>query len=99
MPSPGNAVTLAPLRDVIRRHGLLARKSLGQHFLLDANITEKIVRIAGDLRTLHIIEIAPVLAASRVRCWAATRSTSLSSRKMIVAPLPWRNWLRQPRDA
>lgn len=48
-----------PLREVIAQHGLAARKSLGQHFLLDSNITEKIVRLAGDLAGRHIIEIGP----------------------------------------
>jgi 16S rRNA (adenine1518-N6/adenine1519-N6)-dimethyltransferase len=52
-------VTLPPLREVIRRHSLLARKSLGQHFLLDGNITAKIVRAAGDLKGLNVIEIGP----------------------------------------
>ncbi len=48
-----------PLRDVIARHGLAARRSLGQHFLLDANLTARIVRAAGDLAGRHVIEIGP----------------------------------------
>jgi 16S rRNA (adenine1518-N6/adenine1519-N6)-dimethyltransferase len=48
-----------PLRDVIARHGLDARRSLGQHFLLDANLTARIVRAAGDLQGRHVIEIGP----------------------------------------
>jgi len=48
-----------PLRTVIAEHGLAARKVLGQHFLLDANITEKIVRLSGDLRGAHVVEIGP----------------------------------------
>jgi len=48
-----------PLRDVIARHGLDARRSLGQHFLLDANLTARIVRAAGDLLGRHVIEIGP----------------------------------------
>jgi 16S rRNA (adenine1518-N6/adenine1519-N6)-dimethyltransferase len=48
-----------PLRDVIARHGLAARRSLGQHFLLDANLTARIVRSAGDLAGRHVIEIGP----------------------------------------
>jgi len=51
--------TLPPLRDVIWRHGLLARKSLGQHFLLDGNITAKIVRSAGDLVGINVVEVGP----------------------------------------
>ncbi|MGB9365590.1 MAG: 16S rRNA (adenine(1518)-N(6)/adenine(1519)-N(6))-dimethyltransferase, partial [Xanthobacteraceae bacterium] len=38
---------LPPLREVIRRHGLSARKSLGQNFLLDLNLTGRIARAAG----------------------------------------------------
>lgn len=48
-----------PLRDVIARHGLDARRSLGQHFLLDANLTSRIVRSAGDLAGRHVVEIGP----------------------------------------
>lgn len=51
--------TLPPLRDVIARHGLAARRSLGQHFLLDGNLTARIVRAAGDLTGRHVIEIGP----------------------------------------
>ena len=50
---------LPPLRDVIARHDLGAKKSLGQHFLLDGNLTAKIVRAAGDLTGLSVIEIGP----------------------------------------
>jgi 16S rRNA (adenine1518-N6/adenine1519-N6)-dimethyltransferase len=48
-----------PLREVIARHGLDARKKLGQHFLLDANLTGRIVRQAGPLAGRHVIEIGP----------------------------------------
>ena len=50
---------LAPLRDVIVRHGLVATKALGQHFLLDLNLTGRIARAAGELRTGTCIEIGP----------------------------------------
>ena len=50
---------LPPLRDVIARHGLAARHSLGQHFLLDGNPTDRIVREAGDLAGRHVIEVGP----------------------------------------
>lgn len=50
---------LPPLREVIRLHNLRAEKSLGQNFLLDSNITDKIVRVAGDLKGVHAIEIGP----------------------------------------
>ena len=50
---------LPPLRDVIATHGLSARKSLGQNFLLDLNLTAKIARVAGDLRECDVLEIGP----------------------------------------
>ena len=50
---------LPPLRDVIAAHGLGARHSLGQHFLLDANLTARIVRAAGDLAGRNVIEVGP----------------------------------------
>ncbi len=51
--------TLPQLREVIARHGLSARKSLGQHFLLDSNLTARIARAAGDLANGTTIEIGP----------------------------------------
>jgi 16S rRNA (adenine1518-N6/adenine1519-N6)-dimethyltransferase len=48
-----------PLREVIARHGLAARHALGQHFLLDGNLTARIVRLAGDLAGRHVIEVGP----------------------------------------
>ena len=50
---------LPPLREVIARHGLAARKSLGQHFLLDLNLTRRIARAAGPLAGLTAIEVGP----------------------------------------
>ncbi len=50
---------LPPLRQVIARHGLAALKSLGQHFLLDGNITARIARAAGDLSGCSVIEVGP----------------------------------------
>jgi 16S rRNA (adenine1518-N6/adenine1519-N6)-dimethyltransferase len=50
---------LPPLREVVARHGLDAKKSLGQHFLMDGNLTARIVRAAGDLSGRHVIEIGP----------------------------------------
>ena len=51
--------TLPPLREVIASHGLSARKSLGQNFLLDLNLTAKIARQAGDLAACDVLEIGP----------------------------------------
>jgi 16S rRNA (adenine1518-N6/adenine1519-N6)-dimethyltransferase len=50
---------LPPLRDVIRRHGIAAKKSLGQNFLLDLNLTGRIARAAGPLEGIDVIEIGP----------------------------------------
>lgn len=50
---------LPPLREVIARHGLSARKSLGQNFLLDLNLTARIARQAGDLAASDVLEIGP----------------------------------------
>ena len=50
---------LPPLREVIRRHALSARKSLGQNFLLDLNLTGRIARAAGPLREVTVVEIGP----------------------------------------
>ncbi|MEI9428937.1 16S rRNA (adenine(1518)-N(6)/adenine(1519)-N(6))-dimethyltransferase RsmA [Mesorhizobium sp. Cs1299R1N3] len=50
---------LPPLRDVIERHGLQAKKALGQNFLLDLNLTGKIARSAGDLTNATVIEVGP----------------------------------------
>jgi 16S rRNA (adenine1518-N6/adenine1519-N6)-dimethyltransferase len=50
---------LPPLREVIRQHGLSARKSLGQNFLLDLNLTARIARAAGPLDGATIVEVGP----------------------------------------
>ena len=51
--------TLPSLRDTIARHGLDARKSLGQHFLLDQTLCARIATLAGDLAGRHVLEIGP----------------------------------------
>jgi 16S rRNA (adenine1518-N6/adenine1519-N6)-dimethyltransferase len=51
---------LPPLREVIRRHGLVARKSLGQNFLFDLNLTERIARAAGPLTGVTVFEVGPI---------------------------------------
>ena len=51
--------TLPPLRAVIAAHGLAARKSLGQNFLLDLNLTARIARAAGDLTGADVLEVGP----------------------------------------
>jgi 16S rRNA (adenine1518-N6/adenine1519-N6)-dimethyltransferase len=58
-PGAGRLSGLPPLREVIRRFDLAARKSLGQHFLLDLNLTGRIARAAGDLSAGTVIEVGP----------------------------------------
>lgn len=50
---------LPPLREVIAAHGIDAKKSLGQNFLLDLNLTGKIARAAGDLTQSTVVEVGP----------------------------------------
>lgn len=50
---------LPPLRDVIERHGLAAKKSLGQNFILDLNLTRRIAREAGPLAGKTVVEVGP----------------------------------------
>lgn len=50
---------LPPLRQSLEAHGLMADKGLGQHFLLDLNITRKIARLAGPLEGARVLEIGP----------------------------------------
>ncbi|MGH7115527.1 MAG: 16S rRNA (adenine(1518)-N(6)/adenine(1519)-N(6))-dimethyltransferase RsmA [Stellaceae bacterium] len=51
------AVVLPPLREVIARYGIAARRRLGQNFLLDLNLTGKIARAAGPLDQVSVVEI------------------------------------------
>jgi 16S rRNA (adenine1518-N6/adenine1519-N6)-dimethyltransferase len=50
---------LPPLREVIRAHDLVAKKQLGQNFLLDLNLTARIARAAGDLTGCDVLEVGP----------------------------------------
>jgi 16S rRNA (adenine1518-N6/adenine1519-N6)-dimethyltransferase len=50
---------LPPLREIIRASGLTARRSLGQNFLLDFNLTRRIARAAGPLAEATIVEVGP----------------------------------------
>jgi 16S rRNA (adenine1518-N6/adenine1519-N6)-dimethyltransferase len=55
----GQIDDMPPLRDVLDRYDLLAKKSLGQNFLLDLNLTAKIARQAGPLAGYDVVEIGP----------------------------------------
>lgn len=54
-----NPTDLPSLRETLDAHGLLAKKSFGQHFLLDLNVTRKIVRLAGPFEGRAVIEVGP----------------------------------------
>jgi 16S rRNA (adenine1518-N6/adenine1519-N6)-dimethyltransferase len=69
---------LPPLREVIARHGLDARKSLGQNFLLDLNLTRRIARSAAPLDTSTIVEIGPGPGG-------LTRALLLEGAKKVIA--------------
>ena len=59
MPTAFDPQALPPLREVIARFGLDARKALGQNFLLDLNLTGRIARSAGDMTGVTVVEIGP----------------------------------------
>ena len=50
---------LPPLKDIISKYEIRAKKSLGQNFLLDLNLTSKIARYAGNLKQSDVLEIGP----------------------------------------
>jgi 16S rRNA (adenine1518-N6/adenine1519-N6)-dimethyltransferase len=74
---------LPPLREVVRTHGLMAKKSLGQNFLFDLNLTSRIARSAGPLEEATVIEVGPgpggltraILAAGARKLIAIERDT------------------------
>lgn len=90
---------LPPLRDVIKRFDLQARKSLGQNFLLDLNLTARIARAAGPLEDCTVIEVGPgpggltraLLATGARRVIAVERDErALGPLKEIAAHYPGR---------
>ncbi len=57
--APGGLADLPPLREVIARHGLNARKSLGQNFLFDGNLLDRIARVPGPMVGQTVYEVGP----------------------------------------
>ncbi len=80
---------LPPLRDVIARHGLSARRSLGQNFLLDENLLDRIARAAGPLEGCHVVEVGPGpggLTRALLRA-GATRVTAIEKDRRAIDAL------------
>ena len=90
---------LPPLREVIRQHGLVARRSLGQNFLFDLNLTERIARAAGPLADTTVFEVGPgpggltraLLALGAARVIAVERDDrAIAALQEIAAHYPGR---------
>ncbi|WP_230531185.1 16S rRNA (adenine(1518)-N(6)/adenine(1519)-N(6))-dimethyltransferase RsmA [Microvirga roseola] len=90
---------LPPLREVVRTHGLIAKKSLGQNFLFDLNLTSRIARSAAPLEEATVIEVGPgpggltraILAAGARKVIAIERdSRCLPALAEIAARYPGR---------
>lgn len=97
--SGGPAPALPPLREVIARHGITARRRLGQNFLLDLNLTGRIARAAGRLDHATVVEIGPgpggltraLLAAGARRVVAIERDPRcLAALRELAAAYPER---------
>ena len=98
---------LPPLRESLAEAGLLARKSLGQHFLLDLNVTCKIARLAGPLEGFTVVEVGPgpggltraLLESGAERVAAVekdARFLPLLAQLGEAAPAGWRWWRPTP---
>ncbi|MCK0166070.1 16S rRNA (adenine(1518)-N(6)/adenine(1519)-N(6))-dimethyltransferase RsmA [Jannaschia sp. S6380] len=90
---------LPPLRDVIAAHDLRAKKSLGQNFLLDLNLTARIARVGGPLTGAHVLEVGPgpggltrgLLAEGAARVLAVEKDARcLPALEQIAAAYPGR---------
>ncbi|HEY5710625.1 MAG TPA: 16S rRNA (adenine(1518)-N(6)/adenine(1519)-N(6))-dimethyltransferase RsmA [Allosphingosinicella sp.] len=79
---------LAPLREVIARHGLSASKSLGQNFLLDENLLDRIARVPGPLAGERVYEVGPGPGGlTRALLRAGAEVVAVERDKRCLAPL------------
>ena len=78
MPDSTDPDDLPRLREVIARHGIAARKSLGQNFILDLNLTRRIARAAGRLDQATVIEVGPGPGG-------LTRALLMEAARLVVA--------------
>ena len=85
---------LPPLREIVARHGLDARKALGQNFLFDLNLTARIARAAGPLEGVTIVEIGPGPGGLTRALLAKARQKSSPSSATRAA---CRRWPKSPR--
>jgi hypothetical protein len=81
---------LPPLREVIRALGLSAKKSLGQNFLFDFNLTRRIARAAGPLKDVTIVEVGPGPGGLTRGFFSKARRASSLSKEMSAAFQPCR---------
>ena len=101
------AVNLPPLREIIERHGLRAKKSLGQNFLLDLNLTGRIARAAGPFEGTTVVEIGPgpggltraLLAQGAKRVIADPSGNPSALMAAVVDPAYWSSQPRELADA
>jgi len=76
---------LHTVRDLLEKHGIKSSKIMGQNFLIDANIPEKIVKNSGINKTCGVLEIGPGLGAlTQVLCDTAGHVTSVELDKRLV---------------
>ena len=79
---------LPPLREVIRAHGLIASKALGQNFLFDGQLLDRIARVPGDLSGAEVLEIGPGPGGlTRALLAAGAKVVAIERDRRCMAPL------------